>query len=318
MSLSEELSVFQPDRDMLLTIGVFDGVHQGHKYLIARLVEKARERNVLSGVITFRRHPREVLSPSLTLPRLTDPGQKVELLKKEGVDAVIALSFDQEMAAISARDFVNLLKTHLRMKGLVVGPDFALGKSREGDIETLRKMGEEMDFDVTVVSPRRVSKSIVSSTAIRKAMAAGDVKKVNTMLGRPFSLLGRVVSGTHRGTSQLGFPTINLDVDANQALPPDGVYATRTVMDGKTYQSMTNIGRRPTFGGVQRNIESHILDFTGDVYGHEARLDFIGRLRDEKKFESADELKKQIAKDIVKGRTMLASLEENQYRYLDE
>ena len=318
MSLSEELAVFHPDRDMLLTIGVFDGVHQGHKYLIARLVEKAKERHMLSGVITFRKHPREVLSPSLTLPRLTDPQQKVELLKKEGVDAVIVLSFDSQMAKIGARDFIDLLQKHLRMKGFVVGPDFAVGRNREGDIETLRKMGQEKDFDITVVSPRKVSRSVVSSTAIRKAMAAGDVKRVNAMLGRPFSLVGRVVSGTHRGGSQLGFPTINLDVDSNQALPPDGVYATQTVIDGKTYQSMTNIGRRPTFGGVKRIIESHILDFEGNVYGHEARLDFIGRLRDEKKFETVEELKKQIAKAIVKGRAMLASQNDNQFGYIDE
>lgn len=318
MSLSDELAVFQPDRDMLLTIGVFDGVHQGHKYLIARLVEKAREQRMLSGVITFRRHPREVLSPSLTLPRLTDPQQKVELLKQEGVDAVIALSFDSQMAEIGARDFVDLLQKHLRMRGLVVGPDFALGRNREGDLETLRKMGKEKDFDITVVSPKRVSHVVVSSTAIRKAMAAGEIKKVNSMLGRPFSLLGRVVSGAHRGGPQLGFPTINLDVDSNQALPPDGVYATRTIIDGKTYQSMTNIGRRPTFGGVERTIETHILDFEGNVYGHEARLDFIGRLRDEKKFESVEDLKKQIARDIVKGRAMLATQDDNQLRYIDE
>jgi riboflavin kinase/FMN adenylyltransferase len=318
MSLNEDLSVFQPDKDMLLTIGVFDGVHQGHKYLIAQLVEKARERHMRSGVITFRRHPREVLSPSLMLPRLTDPQQKVDLLHQEGVDAVIVLSFDGEMAGISARDFITLLRNKLRMKGLVVGPDFALGKNREGDIETLRKMGKDLGFDITVVTPKRVSHAIVSSTAIRKAMAAGDIKKVNSMLGRPFSLIGRVVSGSHRGASQLGFPTINLDVDANQALPPDGVYATRTHIDGKTYQSMTNIGQRPTFGGMNRTIESHILDFEGNVYGHEARLDFIGKLRDEVKFESVEELKKQIAKDIVKGRAMLASQDYGHFRYIDE
>lgn len=318
MSLSEELSAFKPDRDMMVTIGVFDGVHQGHKYLIARLVEKAKERHMLSGVITFRRHPREVLSPSLMLPRLTDPQQKVDLLKKEGVDAVVVLEFDQEMAAISAREFVTSLQKHLRMKRLVVGPDFALGKGREGDIETLIKMGDEMGFGVTVVQPKRINRSVVSSTAIRKAMTAGDIKKVNTMLGRPFSLMGRVVSGAHRGGSQLGFPTINLSVDSNQALPPDGVYATRTHIDGKTYQSMTNIGRRPTFGGVERTIESHILDFTGNVYGHEARLDFIGKLREEIKFEGAKELKVQIAKDIVKGRAMLTSEDYGQFKYIDE
>ena len=153
MLLDEELARFTPAKDMLLTIGVFDGVHLGHKYLISRLVALAKQQGRLSGVVTFRQHPREVLSPSLKLPRLTDPAQKVSLLKNDGVDAVIVLSFVPQLAELSAREFVSLLQEHLRMRGLVVGPDFALGRNREGDIDALRELGEEMGFEVTIVPP---------------------------------------------------------------------------------------------------------------------------------------------------------------------
>ena len=151
MPLEEELARFTSKKDMLLTIGVFDGVHLGHKYLIGKLVALAKQQNRLSGVVTFLQHPREVLSPSLKLPRLTDPAQKVSLLKNEGVDSVIALAFIPQMAELSARQFVELLQKYLKMRGLVIGPDFALGRGREGNIEFLRKLGEEMDFGVTVV-----------------------------------------------------------------------------------------------------------------------------------------------------------------------
>ena len=309
MLLDEELAHFIPKKDMLLTIGVFDGVHLGHKYLIGKLVELAKRQNRLSGVVTFLQHPREVLSPSTKLPRLTDPAQKVSLLKNEGVDIVIALSFIPELAEIGARQFVDLLQKYLRMRGLVVGPDFALGRNREGNIEFLRKLGEELNFSVTVVLPKKMHGLVVSSTAIRKAMAGGDIAKVNKLLGRPFSLQGRVVSGAHRGGPLLGFPTFNLEVDSNQALPPDGVYATRTYIDGKTYPSMTNIGRRPTFGESERTIETYILDYHGNLYERHLKIALVERLRDEKRFDSPEELKKQITEDIERGRIILTSQE---------
>ncbi|MDO8717113.1 MAG: bifunctional riboflavin kinase/FAD synthetase [Dehalococcoidales bacterium] len=309
MLLEEELARFTSEKDMLLTIGVFDGVHLGHKYLIGKLVALAKQQNRLSGVVTFLQHPREVLSPSLRLPRLTDPAQKVSLLKNEGVDAVIALAFIPRMAELSARQFLGLLQKYLRMRGLVVGPDFALGRNREGNINFLRKLGEEMEFSVTVVLPKKMNGMVVSSTAIREAMAGGDITKVNKLLGRPFSLQGRVVSGAHRGGPLLGFPTFNLEVDSNQALPPDGVYATRTYIDDKVYPSMTNIGRRPTFGENERTIETFILDYKGNLYERHLKIVLIERLRDEKKFDSAEELKQQIAEDVKTGRAILASPE---------
>lgn len=311
MLLDEELAHFILEKDMLLTIGVFDGVHLGHKYLIGRLVELAKQQGRLSGVVTFLQHPREVLSPLLKLPRLTDPAQKVTLLKNEGVDTVIALSFIPQLAELSARHFVGLLRKYLRMRGLVVGPDFALGRNREGSIDFLRKLGEEMDFSVTVVLPKKINGLVVSSTAIRKAMDGGDITRVNKLLGRPFSLQGRVVSGAHRGGPLLGFPTFNLEVDSNQALPPDGVYATWTYIDGKAYPSMTNIGLRPTFGENERTIETYILDYQGNLYERQLKIALVERLRDEKRFDSPEELKKQIAEDIKRGRTILASPDES-------
>ncbi|MBI4303081.1 MAG: bifunctional riboflavin kinase/FAD synthetase [Chloroflexi bacterium] len=306
MQVDKELAEIAPQKDMLLTIGVFDGVHLGHKYLISKLVEQARQQGLLSGVVTFRQHPLGVLSPETKLVCLTGVAEKTELIKKEGVDVVVALSFTQELAQLSAREFVQLLKKHLRMKGLVVGPDFALGKGRKGTADALRRLGQEMGFSVTVVPPMKANGEVVSSTAIRNALAVGDMARVARMIGRPFSLRGRVVSGDSRG-STLGFPTANLEVEPRQALPADGVYATMAYIEGKAYPAVTNIGWRPTFGGKERTIETFILDYHGNLYGREFRIDIIERLRGEKRFAGPEDLKKQIAEDIRRGRDILAS-----------
>ena len=226
MQIEKELSGLSPRKDMMLTIGVFDGVHLGHKHLISQLKEHAGQQNLLSGVVTFRQHPSAVLSPQTRLPFLTDLATRTCLLKNEGVDAVITLSFTRELAQLSASEFVSLLKKYLRMHGLLVGPDFALGRNQEGNISTLRTLGQDMNFSVTVISPVVIDGEVVSSTAIRNALANGDMERVVNLTGRPFSLHGRVISGAGRGL-ELGFPTANLDIDPQQALPADGVYATR-------------------------------------------------------------------------------------------
>ncbi len=306
MQVEEELAELSPGKDMLLTIGVFDGVHLGHKYLISQLTEYARQQNLLSGVVTFRQHPREVLSPQTKLPYLTNLAEKVSLLKNEGVDAVITLSFTGELAQLSAGQFVSLLKKYLRMRSLIIGPDFAVGRDREGNADTLRKLGQDMSFSVTVIPPVRVNGEMVSSTAIRDALADGDMKKVVSLIGHSFSLQGRVTTGAGRG-SELGFPTTNLDIDPKQALPAEGVYATWAHIDDKAYQSMTNIGRRPTFGGNGRTVETYILNYQGNLYGRELKIDIVERLRGEKRFDTVEELKKQIAEDIKQGRAILDS-----------
>ena len=306
MSVEAELAWFSPDKDMLLTIGVFDGVHLGHKYLISQLVAQARQQDLLSGVVTFRQHPQEVLQPQTKLPFLTDLIERNNLLKGEGVAVIIPLTFTAESSQLGARQFVDLLKKYLRMRGLVIGPDFALGRNREGNADALCTLGQEMGFTVTVVPAVMINGGVVSSTAIRKALADGDMKKVRSLAGRPFSLHGQVVTGAGRGVT-LGFPTANLDIAPEQAVPADGVYATWAYIDGRTYPSMTNIGRCPTFDGTERAAEVYVVDYQSDLYGHELRIDIVARLRDEKKFNTVAELKKQIAEDVKRGKAILNS-----------
>lgn len=306
MSVEEELARFSPEKDMLLTIGVFDGVHLGHKYLISQLVAQARQQNLLSGVVTFRQHPQEILQSQTRLPFLTDLAERNNLLKDEGVEVIIHLTFTAELAQLSARQFVSLLQKYLRMRGLVIGSDFALGRNREGNAVTLNALGQEMGFSVTVVPAVMINGEVVSSTAIRKALADGDMKKVRTLAGRPFSLHGQVVTGAGRGVD-LGFPTANLDIASEQAIPADGVYATWAYIDGRAYPSMANIGQRPTFGDTKRAVEVYVVGYQGDLYRRELKIEVMERLRDEKKFNTVEELKKQVAEDVKRGKAILDS-----------
>ncbi len=310
MSIEEELARVAPDKDMLLTIGVFDGVHLGHQYLISQLVAQARQQNLLSGVITFRHHP-QVLQPETKLPFLTDLIERSDLLSNEGVKVIIPLTFTAESARLSTRQFLNLLKRYLRLRGLVIGPDFALGRNREGKADALRALGQEMDFSVTVVPAVIKDGEVVSSTTIRQALANGDIKRVRSLAGRPFNLHGRVVTGAGRGVA-LGFPTANLDIVSEQALPADGVYASWAYIDGRAYQSMANIGQNPTFGDRKRAVEVYVVDYQGDLYGRELKLNIMERLRDEKKFSTVAGLKKQMAEDVKHGKAILNSEGGNQ------
>lgn len=309
--MEEELTRHSPGKDTLLTIGVFDGVHLGHKYLISQLVELAGTQDLLPGVVTFRQHPQEVLFPQTKMPFLTDLEERSRLLEKEGVALVVPLSFTKEWAELGARRFVELLMKHLRMRGLVIGADFALGRGREGDTAALRLLGREMSFSVDVVPAVKLNGEVVSSTVIRQALAEGDMAKVRRMVGRDFSLHGRVVTGAGRGTG-MGIPTANLDIDPEHAIPLDGVYATRAYIDGRSYHSMTNIGRNPTFGNSERVVEVYIIDYSGDLYGREVSIDIVERLRGEERFGSAEELKKQIAEDVKKGKAILDARGVNQ------
>jgi len=311
MSIEEELARVAPDKDMLLTIGVFDGVHLGHQYLISQLVAQARQQNLLSGVITFRHHPQEVLHPQTKLPFLTDLIERSDLLSNEGVKVIIPLTFTAESARLSAREFLSLLKRYLRLRGLVIGADFALGRNREGKADALRALGQEMDFSVSVVPAVIKDGEVVSSTTIRQALANGDMKRVRSLAGRPFNLHGRVVTGAGRGIA-LGFPTANLDIVPEQALPADGVYASWAYIDGRAYQSMTNIGQNPTFGDRKRAVEVYVVDYQGDLYGRELKLNIMERLRDEKKFSTVAGLKKQMAEDVKHGKAILNSEGGNQ------
>jgi riboflavin kinase / FMN adenylyltransferase len=304
MQLEQELAGFSQDQDSLITIGVFDGVHLGHKHLISQTKELAKQQGLRSVIITFDKHPQEILTPQSTPPFLTDSYEKAELLKKEGADAVIILTFTKELSQLSATEFLTILKSKLRMRGLVIGPDFALGRKSEGNIPTLRKLSSEMGFSLTVIPPVVKNGEIVSSTSIRNALADGKMEKVQEFMGHPFSLHGRVIHGQGRGTA-LGFPTVNLDVLPGQAIPGDGVYATKAYVILSIYPSVTNVGMNPTFGNNLRTIESYLLDIHENLYDREVRIDFICKIRGEVKFKNAAELTQQITRDIQEARKIL-------------
>jgi riboflavin kinase/FMN adenylyltransferase len=304
MSIEAELASLSPTKGMLLAIGVFDGVHIGHKHLLSELVRQARQRNLISGVITFGQHPKNVLKAGASRPFLTSLPQKIKLLKEQAVEVVITLSFTLELAQLGSSQFISLLRQHLKMQGLVLGPDFALGRNREGDIEALRTLSKSLDFSLTVVPHAVLNGEVVSSTAIRNALAAGDIEKVHRMLGRYFSLEGKVITGSGRG-AELGFPTANLDINPGQALPADGIYASRAHIDNRQHQAVTNIGKRPTFDETERTVETYILDYRGDLYRRQLKVDIIQKLRDEERFATIAALKKQIEKDIKRARAIL-------------
>lgn len=303
MLVEEELAKAVPKGETALTIGVFDGVHLGHQYLIEKLREKAAREDLLSGVVTFHRHPRLVLSPETKLTYLTSLQERIKLLTSLGVELIVPLSFTPELAQLRAREFVALLQSQLRMRVLVIGPDFALGTGREGDAQSLQSLGEELHFSLEVVPPKVWQGEVVSSTAIRHALSQGDMIKASELLGRRFRLAGQVTKGDERG-KLLGFPTANLIFDPEQALPADGVYATQAFLSETLYKAVTNIGIRPTFGGGQRIVEVHLLDFEGELYGRELDIELVERLRGEIRFASADELKAQITRDVEQTRAL--------------
>jgi riboflavin kinase/FMN adenylyltransferase len=304
MGIEQELANMNPQGEILLTIGVFDGVHAGHRYLLQRLRQRAKERNLLSGVVTFNPHPQSVLHPHEQLPWLSSLDDRVATLRQLGLSIVAVLTFAPKLAQLGARDFMSLLKTYLKMQGIVVGPDFTLGRAGEGDINLLRTLGDEMKFSVEVIPPYTIDGEIVSSTLIRQALIHGDMSRVEKLMGRRFYLTGKVITSDKRGRL-LGFPTANLDMKPEQASPDNGIYATITQVDGKRFPSATNIGTRPTFGEGKRLVETHLLNYQGNLYGKEIRVEFVQKLRDEERFASSQELETQIKEDVRKVEALL-------------
>ena len=307
MNIDQELGGFTPDRESVLTIGVFDGVHRGHRRLISHLMEEAGRIGLLAGVVTFRNHPASVLQHDFEPRYLTTLDERVGLMAAMGTDFIVPISFDLELSKLRARQFATLLRQHLRMRGLVVGPDFAMGHRREGDVDTLRSLGREMGFSLYVVeSYLNEDGQAVKSTTIREALSRGNVASVSSLLGRNFALTGKVVRGQGRG-GPLGFPTANLDVPQGMAVPGDGIYAAWAHIGPQRYMSATSIGVRPTFGGGENTIEAFVLGFEGDLYDQQIRLEFVGRLRDEVKFDSVRALQEQVNRDVDQARAALQS-----------
>lgn len=293
----------------MITIGAYDGVHLGHRAVIRQVRARAAELGALSVVVTFDRHPASIVRPESAPRMLTNPEQKIEQLRATGVDAVVVVPFDPEQAKETPVDFVTrVVVSTLRAQAVIVGSDFHFGHMRQGNVTLLREMGERHDFicEPVVLIPRADGvNEPVSSTAIRRALAGGEIDSATRMLGRPYELRGTVVSGDQRGRT-IGFPTANVQVPAGMCMPSDGVYAgVYTRSDGTEHTCAINLGRRPTFYDNQQYslLEAYLLDFSGDLYGEEASVRFEAFLRSEKQFGGIDELKEQLVKDIEHART---------------
>lgn len=299
------------DRRCIVTIGAYDGVHLGHRTVIGQVRARAAELGVASAVVTFDRHPASVVRPESAPKLLTDPEQKLELLASTGVDATVVVPFDAHQSTEAPADFVRrVLIEALAVRGVIVGEDFHFGYKRGGNVQLLRELASQHDYEVLPV--RLVSRADgvdepVSSTAIRRALAGGDVQRAAEMLGRDHEVRGAVVAGDQRGRT-IGFPTANVQIDASICLPADGVYAaTVTLADGSRHAAAVNLGRRPTFHERAEHslLEAHLLDYSGDLYGQRVRVAFRAFLRGERKFSGIEELKSQLVVDIDHARTAL-------------
>lgn len=291
-----------------VTIGSFDGVHRGHQSIIRQLVQEAQSSAAPAVVVTFFPHPAIVLRGPNTVFYLTTPEERAALLAGWGIDMVITLPFDRELANQGPQEFMQMLSDHLGLHRLWVGNNFALGRNRSGNIETLKQIGEQMNFSVEVVQPIiNGNGEMISSSNIRRLLAEGNVQQAAEQLGRWYAIAGQIVHGDGRGKG-LGIPTANFDFWPERALPANGVYATRFWLGRQSYPAVTNVGVNPTFANQpsRPRIETHVIDFNQDLYGREARLDFIAHLRPEYRFASAAELVQQIQADVMHAREVLA------------
>lgn len=298
-----------PDvRGTVCTVGTFDGVHRGHRLVLERLAECARERGLPAVLVTFDPHPLEVVNPAAAPPLLTIGIEKEEVLAESPLDYVVVLPFTPALATYGASEFVDLiLREKLGLQHLLVGYDHGFGRGRSGDAAVLQELGASRGFGVDVVPPVHGSDGRpISSTTIRRAIAGGDLERAADGLGRCYSASGMVEVGAGRGRA-LGFRTINIALPpARKLLPPEGVYAVRVQTPKGAFGGMMNLGPRPTFDEPDSRLEAHLFDVESDFYGQHVRLDFVARLRETRKFDSPEALRAQLAADEVAGRRALA------------
>jgi riboflavin kinase/FMN adenylyltransferase len=292
-----------------VTIGSFDGVHLGHQAILHALAEGAHAAGDPAVVVTFYPHPSVVLRNRASHRYLTTPDERADLLGRLGVDVVITYPFTLQAAQLTALEFMTQLSSHLRLRELWVGHDFALGRGREGNEVVLQQIGDELGYNLHQINPIQLDGVVISSSAIRTALTDGDVEKASRLLGRPYRVNGKVIPGDGRGRT-IGIPTANLEIWPERALPKSGVYAARAEVAGRSLAAVANVGYRPTFEtqAVEPRLEAHLLDFHSDLYGQDLNLEFIARLRDEQRFSGAEALVEQIQRDIVAGREILKEM----------
>ena len=299
MKIYQQLTDFHPPHFSVVTSGTFDGVHLGHQKILRRLQELANRKQGETVLLTYWPHPRLILQPKdKSLRLLTSLSEKVKLLEGMGVDHLIILPFTKELSQMSSEEFIrDILVDKIQTKTLVIGYDHKFGKNREGSFEYLQSHSHLFGFAIEEISRQDVDDLGVSSTKIRTALSQGDISTANKYLGRPYDLSGQVVKGQQIGRS-IGFPTANIQIADNyKLLPRDGAYAVYADVNSIRYKAILNIGDRPTVDGEKKTIEAHLIDFEGDLYGQELRIYFQEFLREEKRFESLDALKNQLAVD---------------------
>ena len=303
-------TIFFPDQTLndgtyAATIGFFDGVHKGHQFLMERLEKEAAKRGLKSMVITFERHPREVVQGDWKPELLTELHEKLKLLKATNIDVVVVLRFNRQMAGLSAGEFMQLMHDRLGVRMLLTGYDNRFGHDRTEGFEDYQRYGQELGIEVMGGEALTVGEQNVSSSMVRRLLKAGNVEEATRCLGRPYGIGGQVVHGEQIGRT-IGFPTANLLPDDNKLIPQDGVYAVMVDLDnGVRKQGIMNIGTRPTFNGTTRTLETNLLETVGDLYGQRIFIHFIGRLRSEQHFPSAEALAEQIQKDIDQAKDIL-------------
>lgn len=289
----------------IITLGNFDGLHLGHQELIRMVIRRARETGGLSLVVTFRPHPLKILAPEKCPPLISIYEEKIALFEKLGIDVLVKIPFTREFSDMSPRDFVkDVLCGLLGAKEIYVGYNYRFGRGREGTIESLKELGREFGFSVVEVDQVSLGGEVISSTKIRTLIRDGDVENAARLLGRTYAITGVVIRGDNRGKG-LGFPTANI-ASKHDIIPSNGVYAVWVYVREKYYNGIANIGMRPTFDKHERAIEVHLFDFNEDLYGEEISLYFLRKIRDEKKFENADALVRQIHADITSAGEILA------------
>ncbi|MGC2333550.1 MAG: bifunctional riboflavin kinase/FAD synthetase [Candidatus Acidiferrales bacterium] len=297
----------QPSEPNVVTVGNFDGVHLGHQRILGTVYELARQAHCKSAVLTFFPHPARVLRPKEAPPLLMTLDQRLDAIRQLGIDAAFVLRFDMQLASVAGEDFVRrFLVDMMHARTVLVGGNFRFGHRQAGDVKLLVQLGQQWNFDVKTLPPVVKDGIVVSSTAIRAALREGRVEDARNLLGRPYSLLGEIRTGSGQGR-KLIVPTLNLATE-QEMLPRTGVYATEVTVQDKTYRAATNVGFRPTFDGGHITIESHLFDFSENLTGGEMEVHFWARLRDEQKFSGPDALRRQVLKDIEEARRYFAAI----------
>tara|TARA_B100000427_G_scaffold46697_1_gene34740 strand:+ start:695 stop:1621 length:927 start_codon:yes stop_codon:yes gene_type:complete len=298
MRIFDNLKSYSSEKESVLTIGTFDGIHIGHNKILKTLVEESKKNKLSSLIITFFPHPRMILQKSNEIKMIDTMDEKIHLLEKAGIDNLIIHPFDHNFSKIRAKDFVeDILVNKLKIKQIIIGYDHRFGKDREASVEDLKKFGLDYMFNVNEIPAQEIDSIAISSTKIREAILTGEIKKCNEFLGRNFMLTGKVVYGEGLG-KKMNFPTANIKIKENyKIIPKNGVYLVKTALNSNIYFGMMNIGVRPTVGGKNKSLEIHFFNFKDNIYNKTVSIEIISKIRDEEKFSSIDELKIQLKKD---------------------